>query len=59
MVNPDGKHKSKHAEDSLHVLQIFPEKFRFADLILCTNTIFTRTLSLEGSSSCQTSCFNL
>jgi len=59
MVNSDGKHKSKHAEDSLRVLQIFPEKFRFADLILCTSTIFARTLSLEGSSSYQISCFNL
>jgi hypothetical protein len=28
-------------------------------LILCTSTIFARALSLEGSDSCQASCFNL
>ena len=50
MVNSDEKRKSKHAEESLRVLQIFPEKFRFADLFLCTSTIFTDSLSLESSS---------
>jgi len=53
MVNSDEKHKSKHAGDSLCVLQIFSEKFRVADLILYTSTIFSGSVCLEGSSSCR------
>ena len=59
MVNSDRKYKSKHAEDSLRVLQVFPEKFRFSDLILYTSTIFAGTLSLKEVDPRQASCFNL